>query len=418
MKRAVVVISDGLRADMVSPETTPHIWALGDHGCVFTRHRSVFPSTTRTTSASIATGCLPERHGLEGNCVAIDEGDGLVALNVGHPNFRDRLLKATGRTLLVPTLAERLKDDGGAIVFSNVSAGAAYFQDPDGYGYLYHRQGSFAPGLKPLANGDGLEVSHDADGDEEMTERFCAEILAERRPRLALLWQCEPDHTQHAVALGSPEHLRVIARADGNVGRISQAVRETANGDDILLIAASDHGHETVGRIIPLEAVLIDAGLKAGPESRDVVVASNGFSAHIYISDDCRARIADIVDLLNDTEGVDEIFAGNDLEKVGHRANTPLAITVTAERSDDVNEFGVPGINGAFHDPLSSETGLGNGQHGGLGRYEQHAFLCVHGGAFGAGSKCDEETSAIDIAPTILRHLGLPFDGMDGRPLS
>ena len=168
----------------------------------------------------------------------------------------------------------------------------------------------------------------------------------------------------------------------------------------------------------PLEAALIDAGLKTGPESRDVVVASNGFSAHVYVADDARDRIDDIVHLLDDLEGVDEIYAGTDLEKVGHRSDTPLAITVTAKRSDDVNEFGVPGINAAFEDPLSSETRMGNGQHGGLGRYEQHAFLILQGGGFEAGSRCDEASSAIDIAPTILRHLGLPFDGMDGRPLS
>ena len=107
MKRAVGVICDGLRADMVTPDLTPNLCALAREGQSFIRHRGVFPSTTRTTSASIATGCLPGRHGLEGNCVAIDEGDGLVALNVGHPDFRDRLRKATGRTLLVREL-----DDG------------------------------------------------------------------------------------------------------------------------------------------------------------------------------------------------------------------------------------------------------------------------------------------------------------------
>ncbi|MDA0306642.1 MAG: alkaline phosphatase family protein [Proteobacteria bacterium] len=418
MKRAVVVICDGLRADMVTPDTTPNIWALGEGGTVFTDHKSVFPSTTRTTSASLATGCFPGRHGLEGNCVAIDEGDGLVALNVGHAEFRDRLRKATGRTLMVPTLAERLKDEGGSIVFSNVSAGAAYFQDPDGYGHMYHRQGSFGPGLKPLADGEGLDVSHDADGDRAMSERFCSEVLAQRRPALALLWQCEPDHTQHAIPLGSPEHLNVIAKADDNVGRIVQSVRETANGDDILLIIASDHGHETVGRAIALDAKLIDAGLKGGPESRDVVVASNGFSAHIYVSDKARNRIADIVRLLEDMDGVDKVYAGNDLEKVGHRTDTPLAITVTAERSDDANEFGIRGINTAFEDPLSDDTTLGGGQHGGLGRYEQNAFLTLCGRGFKPGAKYDKETSAVDIAPTILKHLGLPFDGMDGRPLS
>ncbi len=418
MKRAVVVICDGLRADMVTPEQTPNLWALAAEGQAFTRHRGVFPSTTRTTSASIATGCLPGRHGLEGNCVALDEGDGRVALNVGHPDFRDRLRAATGHTLLAPTLAERLKDHGGSIVYSNVSPGAAYFQDPDGHGHVYHRDGSFGPGLTRLPDSEGLSVSHDADGDAAMTERFCDEVLDRRRPSLALMWQCEPDHTQHAVPLGSPEHLAVVARADTNAGRVAGTIKETGNGDDIVLIVASDHGHETVERIIPLETMLIEAGLKEGPGSHDVVVASNIFSAHVYVADEARGRIGDIEAFLEAAPDVDRVFCGAGLAEVGHRTDSALALSVTAKRTDAANEFGVPGMNGAFEDSLSKETRLGCGQHGGLGAFEQHAFLAVLGGGFGSGVRSDEETSAIDLAPTILRHLGLPWDGVDGKPLS
>ncbi len=149
MKRAVLVVCDGLRADTIKPELTPNLARLAGVSQIFANHRSVFPSTTRVTSASIATGCLPGNHGLEGNVVVLDEGDGLVAVSAGPPDFRDRLHKATGRTLMVPTLAQRLAEHGGSIVYSNVSAGAAQFQDPDGYGYVYHRQGSYGPGRRP-----------------------------------------------------------------------------------------------------------------------------------------------------------------------------------------------------------------------------------------------------------------------------
>ncbi len=418
MKRAVIVICDGLRADMVSRDATPNLWAMATDGHVFTNHRGVFPSTTRTTSASIATGCLPGRHGLEGNCVAIDEGGGLVAVNAGHPDFRDRLRTATGRTLRVPTLAERVADHGGCIVFSNVSPGAAYFQDPDGHGHVYHRDGSFGPGVTALPDSEGLSVSHDVSGDAHMTERFCGDVVGGGRPALALLWLCEPDHTQHAVALGSPAHLAVLARADANAGRVVQAVTESADAGDVLLIVASDHGHETVDRVIPLESMLIGAGLKEGPGSHDVVVASNVFSAHVYVAPGARGRIADIVGFLEAADDVDRVFAGDDLAKVGHRTDSALAVSVTAKRTDDANEFGVPGLGGAFEDPLSAETRIGCGQHGGLGAFEQHAFLAVKGGGFGAGARSDDPTSAINLAPTVLRHLGLPLGGMDGKPLA
>ena len=111
------------------------------------------------------------------------------------------------------------------------------------------------------------------------------------------------------------------------------------------------------------------------------------------------------------------MFAGDALTEVGHRTDTPLALSVTAKRSDGANAFGVRGLNGAFEDPLSGETRMGGGQHGGLGRFEQHAFLIIRGGGFPKGRRSDGETSAIDLAPTVLRHLDLPFDGMDGKPL-
>ena len=177
MKRVVLVICDGLRADMVRPEWTPNLCKIGGEGRTYLNHQSVFPSTTRTTAASIATGCYPAKHGLEGNAVALDEGRGLVALSVGHADFRDRMLKATGKTLKVPTISERLVKRDPAIIFSNVSPGAAYFQDPDGFGYVYHRSGSFGPGLRPINDSDHLNVSHDANGDNIMTDRFCNEIL-------------------------------------------------------------------------------------------------------------------------------------------------------------------------------------------------------------------------------------------------
>ncbi|MBI2585627.1 MAG: alkaline phosphatase family protein [Rhodospirillales bacterium] len=417
MKRAVLVICDGLRADMVTPALTPNLCRIAAGGTVFTHHCSVFPSTTRTTSASIATGCLPGRHGLEGNCVALDEGRGLTVMSVGPPDFRDRLRKATGKTLRVPTLAERLENHGGCIVYSNVSAGAAYFQDPDGHGYVYHRQGSFGPGLQKLPAGEGLSVSHDAAGDTAMTERFVNEVLGDRKPRLAVLWQCEPDHTEHARPLGSPDHKAVIAAADLNAGRVADVVKRTAGGDDVLLIIASDHGHETVESIVRLETLLVGAGLKDAEDSTEVAVASNGFSANIYVSDTARGRIDAICRFLKGLNEVERVFAGDSLAEVGQRADGTLAIAVTPRRSDAKNAFGWPGMSVAFDNPLATETVVGCGQHGGLGPYEQNPFLIVRGGGFKAG-RVDAPSSAVDIAPTILAHLGLPFTGMDGKPLA
>ena len=62
-------------------------------------------------------------------------------------------------------------------------------------------------------------------------------------------------------------------------------------------------------------------------------------------------------------------------------------------------------------------THLACGQHGGLARYEQMPFLMIDGAGFAAGSIATVPSSPIDIAPTVLAHLGVPAEGMDGRGL-
>ena len=61
MKRAVVMVIDGLRADMVGEEFTPRLAEIVKRSRRFTDQRSVFPSATRVNSASIATGCWPKK---------------------------------------------------------------------------------------------------------------------------------------------------------------------------------------------------------------------------------------------------------------------------------------------------------------------------------------------------------------------
>src|SRR5438270_2508965 len=176
--RVVIVICDSLRRDLITPVDTPFLTELAERGAFFGAHRSVFPSTTRTSAASIATGCRPARHGLLGNTMALDEGEGLVCLSVGKPDFRDRLHRATGRTLHMPTLAERVNRSGEtAVAISNVSPGAAYFLDPDGFGWVYNPAGSYGPGRCLLTTEDGLAVAKGEAGDAVATERFCQEVL-------------------------------------------------------------------------------------------------------------------------------------------------------------------------------------------------------------------------------------------------
>jgi arylsulfatase A-like enzyme len=417
-RRAVIVICDSLRDDLINAADTPFLVELSARATRFAAHRSVFPSTTRASSASIATGCLPARHGLYGNTMALDEGEGLVCRNVGAPDFRDRMRRATGRTLRVPTLAERLRWHGeAAIVCSNVSPGAAYFQDPDGHGYVYHSAGSYGPGLTPVDDTASAVLKKGIAGDRAMTERFCADILEGRAPALAVMWLSEPDYTGHHSPLGSPQHREAIAAADRCVRLVFETVRRLdPSGEDILFMTGSDHGMETISEAIDVTGLLVAAGIKAAPDSHDIVVAPQGTSATIFFSDAARDRVAAAANFLRRENWAGRVVAGADLATVGLPPDGALQVAVAMATDDRVNPHGVRGYGAIVSNPDDPESKIGFGQHGGLGVNEQNPFLIAEGGGFAARRET-RPSSLIDIAPTVLRHLHMDHDDTDGRAL-
>ncbi|BBK33489.1 putative AlkP superfamily pyrophosphatase or phosphodiesterase [Stella humosa] len=417
-RRAVIVVCDSLRQDLIRPDTAPVLAGLMADACAFRAYRSVFPSTTRTSSASMATGCLPATHGLLGNTMALDEGEGLVCRSVGNPDFRQRMRRATGATLKVPTLAQRLAPHGGAVVMSNVSAGAAYFHDPDGWGYVYHRAGSFGPGLEPETGDRHLAIGIGAEGDRAMTDRFCGEVLSDRRPALGVLWLSEPDHTGHAEPLGSPAHLAAIRTADDRVAQVLATVaRLEAAGDAVLVVVCSDHGMETTRRTVDATARLVASGLKDAADSTDIVLAPNGTGAVIYAAPHARDRGPALRRFLEAEDWVGRVFAGPELAELGMPAGGDVLLALTTAADDEPNGYGVRGRADIVADPESSKSYDGFGQHGGIGVNEQNPFLVVRGGGFATARATDHPASLIDIAPTVLRHLGQPAEGMDGRAL-
>lgn len=418
MGRVVLVICDGHRADFVRQDTCPRIFNFVGRSRNFANHRAIFPSATRASAAAIATGCWPDNHGLHGNSMGLPAAEGVRVHDVGDPAFVGKMRDAFGRTLKVPTLAERLAPYGGAIIVSNVSPGAAYFHDPDHFGHVVHRAGSFGPGGRVLGPDEAPVVSHDYAGDEALADWFCDEVLMKRKPRLAVLWLANPDSAMHADKLGSQTHLDGIACADRAFGRVEDIVMKLrAEGQDILLLAGSDHGQETVMARVAVADELVAAGLKESRDSTDVVVAPQGGSGLVYLADRAMDRVPAITSFLRAQPWAAEVFVGNEMLHIGQRPGDGLAIVVSMARNEEPNEYGVPGHITLCVDEVKPGKPEGFGSHGGLGRYERHPFLAINGGGFAPGSIETGVSRLIDIAPTILRFLGLPRSGIDGLAL-
>ena len=188
----------------------------------FSQYRSVAPSVTRAVSSSFAR-LLPGAPWPARQCARVREADAFVVHDTGKPDFLQHRRRVTGSWLDRPTLSERLADNGGAIVFSNVSPGAAYAG----------RSGRTRPCVPPrrllrsatrsCADKRRLIVTLDVTGERAMTERFIQEVLDERRPAYALMWLGEPDHPARSAARLA-RASRGAARRRRNAGRVITTV--------------------------------------------------------------------------------------------------------------------------------------------------------------------------------------------------
>src|SRR5262249_42680688 len=157
-------------------------------------------------------------------------------------------------------------------------------------------------------------------------------------------WMGEPDATQHRVPLGSPGHLAVLAQADANAARVIEAVDRLRNkGEDLLLILCSDHGPQTVSRVVDVEAELVATGLKAARDSDDVVTPTSGTSTLVYVHPEHAERAEAIGAFLAGRDWIDRVIPAAELRSVGQAPRYGLAFAVSLKSDEEPNAFGVLG---------------------------------------------------------------------------
>ena len=238
---------------------------------------------------------------------------------------------------------------------------------------------------------------------------------AGKSPEAELQWrEVLREHPSYRPALRS---LTEQLRKDGK--RIAARVEELdRTGENILLIIGSDHGHETTTEIVDMDDMLVAAGLKDSPDSREVAIAPQGTSVTIYLAPEAMDREGAIVEFLKGQPYVGGITHGADLAKLGMPVDELAPrIAVTGAATEEPNEFGVKGGSVAFQGTLKISNNQGCGQHGGLGTYEQSPFAMARGPLYQGGTKSGDPTCTVDLAPTVLRHLGLDYGDVDGAPL-
>ena len=213
------------------------------------------------------------------------------------------------------------------------------------------------------------------------------------------------------------QHREAIATADRCVREVFETVRRLDPlGEHILFITGSDHGMETVSEAIDVSAALVSAGIKEAMKSpRCRCGTARHVGDNLFQRGGARPGGGD-GQVPRAPELGRRVISGAELAEIGLPTDTSLQIAVTMATNERINPHGVPGHSAIAFNPDDPEGKIGFGQHGGLGAHEQHPFLIAEGGGF-MPAVWNHETSLMDIAPTVLRHLDLNYNDMDGRPL-
>jgi arylsulfatase A-like enzyme len=304
-RSVLILVWDGLRPEAITAADTPNLARLAEAGASFTANHATYPTFTMMNSASFATGGFPGATGFFGNVVWSPGSSGNDA--AGKPvDFRqpvfseeyavlDDLKDASGRVLLVDTLFAAAQA-AGMTTLAFGKNGAAYLQDTARGGIILDEKLVFPAALadelktgglshpvqfEPSAKlADGVSADPtDASGSRykagvgELVDAYVDHVLGQRRPRLSLLWLRDPDSTEHAYGIGTPNWRDAVRANDALLGRILAKLDETGQRAATDVIVVSDHGHSNVSgpmELFPLRAVTGGAVADLDPAGHSV----------------------------------------------------------------------------------------------------------------------------------------------------
>lgn len=504
----VLMVWDGLRPDLVDDINTPNLYAMENAGVRFARHHSIYPTLTMVDAAGLATGAGPGGSGIFGDMMyfapvldmrratAIPELGRLLEspLNLEHSQFLAALNDPRafdGRLLGLGTTAKAVERAGGYVAVIGKQGPTLLFDDDfaksetsakEPRNFMFVADDMAAPpemaaefARKPaMTRGDQASViARDAWFARLAADRALPAAKAASdsgKPAMVVLWQHNPDLTQHLAGLGTRPALDALHACDANLATIRAAIASLGIAGRTDLVVVSDHGFATIKATVPLARLLVAAGIKKAAESTEIVVAADGGSDSVYVSrkdfptDTARREVLQrIVEYAEAQEWCGPIFSRDSAsaDHGGHRRGYRGSIDGTfsesafglgnneraadliisfRELSDADNRAltGPPnpafsiGPNGpeaqankslALVHPVpgviySDATGFtsGMGMHGAAGTREIHNFCAAIGPDFRRSLADTAPTGNADIAPTAEEILGQPaLAGATGR---
>ena len=243
------------------------------------------------------------------------------------------------------------------------------------------------------------------------------DILRRRHPNLLLLHLLALDGIEHATGFGNDSGRNTIAFLDDRVRDVMDAVRGAGDLDRTTFVIVSDHGQESVHRLLHPNALLRDHALQGAAAETTApgetfCIPEGGF-ALLYQQHATEASIQALQQLFASQPGV-------------RSALTPAQAAAdgwpTPQQSQQAPDLLLYAKNGSSFTagdagPFETET-LEKGAHGYPNTEPLMQAIFLAGGRGIAPAGEFPAISNLDVAPTIARLLGLALPAAEGKPLT
>jgi len=291
----ILFVPDGLRADMVSPETAPAIAALRDRGVAFANPHAMFPTFTMPNSSAMASGHYLGDTGVFSNTVFAgypvaaaggsvtpflesDPVEGDVDEHYAGDFVNETTILKAARTAgyataaigkLGPTLmfdhtartgADTIVVDDQTGTKDGIPLSAAVKAAIEGAGLPAAAPSRGANGQVGDSNTPGTKVANVAQQGwfaDVATKAVLPMLQVTGKPFVLVFWSRDPDGTEHnqgdslnilSPGINGPTSLAAIRNVDNNLAQVRRALNALGLAETTDIVVSADHGFSTISK--------------------------------------------------------------------------------------------------------------------------------------------------------------------------
>jgi hypothetical protein len=398
-----IVMMDGTRPDFLRRARAPMIHGLAAAGTTFLQAETTYPSQTRVAFVSLPTGAYPGSHGIVG-------GDEIKDASWKNLETGDNDPVAAQALVARPTFFEEATAAG----LTSIYAAMKGYELVGAKGATWTVNGkqtldktAYAARYLPDSGGSvDLALWYKQRLSRDLLDQTLA-LVREHRPNLVVINLGSPDYVAHTWGPESPQYMHTIEFIDGLVGDLKSELQRLGILERSAFVLSADHGFSDVDPtrlIAPASNAARPSA--AGEDKRHTldplaaggiehfVTNTGGASMGVYLRD--KATTAEAVARLRREPWVESIYC------------EPAPAGCDRSLSSLHSYF--PGRSPDLMVDLDDDAALNfpqPGQHG-THRPDDMRIPLVFSGAGVARGAVGGKACIVDVAPTVLRLLGLP----------